>query len=267
MVAVFVVAGVLMVAAFVVALVVIGRKARAEQARIQQFQASLAKNLPPDVQADMKPGPLGPVTSVAILVVVLPIVVAGMITTGKPSEVLKVGAGLVGAIGCAAWTASIATTLLGRRNPGEVLADLSPYPLAGAVRRSSWLVWVRLAPMLFFAFTGFAFTGFQTAGDRLFWAFWVAFVLLFLLTNVMYSDRVWLAEHGLYFGGRLYPWSGFERVAWTYDGRAFALRRRLRWLLQRWTVAPWTVVPVPEGLRGAAEEALRRVMHASAPTL
>ena len=50
-------------------------------------------------------------------------------------------------------------------------------------------------------------------------------MLLLLLTNLMYSDRVWLAERGLYFGGRLYAWDGFERVAWTDDGRAFALSK------------------------------------------
>jgi len=93
-----------MVALFGASAIVIGRKARGEQARVQQFQASLARSLPPEVQADMKPRPLGLVTSVAILVVVLPIAVAGMITTGKPSEVLKAGTGLVGALGCAAWT-------------------------------------------------------------------------------------------------------------------------------------------------------------------
>ena len=44
----------------------------------------------------MKPRPLGTATSVAILVVVLPIVVAGMITSGKPSEGLEVETGLAG---------------------------------------------------------------------------------------------------------------------------------------------------------------------------
>jgi hypothetical protein len=189
-------------------------------------------------------------------------------------------------VGCATWSASIARTLLGRRNPGEVLVDLSPYPLAGAVRRSSWLVWVACTPMLFVVFMGFAFSGSQTAGDRLFLAFWAAYVPLALLTNLMYSDRVWLAERGLYFGGRLYPWDGFERVAWTDDGRAFALRRCGRWPLRRWIVVPvpeglrelqqaaltglfglWTVVPVPEGLREAAEDALRQMMAAPTPTL
>jgi hypothetical protein len=34
-------------------------------------------------------------------------------------------------------------------------------------------------------------------------------------------DRVWLAKRGLYLGGGLYFRDGFERVAWTDDGRAF----------------------------------------------
>ncbi len=260
MLAVFVVASIVMVAVVGASAFVIARKSSREQAAVQQFQASLAKNLPPDVQTDMKLRPLGPVTSVAILVVVLPIVVAGMIRAAKPAEVLKVGAGLVGAVGCAAWRVSIARPLLGRWNPGEVLADLSPYPLAGAVRRISWISWGCMAVPTLFAFIPFAVTGFQTAGDRLFWVVWMVFMLLLLLTNLMYSDRVWLAERGLYLGGGLYAWEGFERLAWTDDGRAFALRRRLRWSLQRWTVAPWTVVAVPEGSRAAAEEALRQVM-------
>jgi len=83
-----------------------------------------------------------------------------------------------------------------------------------------------------------------------------------LLTNLTYSDRVWLANRGLYFSGSLYPWAGFERVAWTDDGRAFALRKRGRWRLKR-----WTVVPVPEGSREAAEQALPQVLPAPVPTL
>jgi hypothetical protein len=262
MVAVFVVAVIVMLAVVGASAFVIARKSSGEQATVQQFQASLAKNLPPDVQADMKPRRLGLVTSMAISVVVLPIFVAGLIATGKARAMIFVGLWLVLVVGCATWSASIARTLLGRRNPGEVLVDLSPYPLAGAVRRSSRLVWVACTPMLFVVFMGFAFSGSQTAGDRLFLAFWAAYVPLALLTNLMYSDRVWLAERGLYFGGRLYPWDDFERVAWTDDGRAFALRRCGRWPLRRWIVAP-----VSEASREAVEEALRRVIPAPTPTV
>jgi hypothetical protein len=267
MTAVLVVALIVMVAVFVTALIALGRLSAKWGAEQPKFEASLVKKLPADVQADMKPRQPGLVTSAAIAVVVLPIFVASLTATGKTRDANIVGFGLLGAIACAAWTYSIARNLLCRRNPGELLVDLSPYPLAGAVRRSSWLVWAACTPMLFFAFTGFAFTGFRTPGDRLFWGYWAAYVLLFLLTNLMYSDRVWLAERGLYLGGRLYPWDSFERVAWTDDGRAFALRRRLRWLLQRWTIAPWKVVPVPEGLRERAEETLRRVLPAPTPTV
>ena len=229
------------------------------QASIEQFNASLVKHLPPEVQADMKSGQFGRVTSVAIAVVVLPVLVAGLITIGKAREVFFVRFGgillaVVLAVVSAVWTASIARTWFDRRNPGEVLADLSPYPLAGAVRRRSWLWWwVMVAYGLILPILQSA-----SEGYLLVLAFWVAFVLLGLLTNLMYLDRVWLAERGLYFHGRLYPWDGFERVAWTDDGRAFALRRKGRWLFQR-----WTGVPVPEGSREAAEEALRQVMPTS----
>ena len=251
-----VVALVVMVIVAVVALIGMGLlfgKLSGVQASIEQFNASLVKHLPPEVQADMKSGQFGRVTSVAIAVVVLPVLVAGLITTGKAHEVFFVRfGGILLAVVSAVWTASIARNWLERRNPGEVLADLSPYPLAGAVRRRSWLGWwVMVACGLILPILQPASEGYS-----LFLAFWVAFVLLGLLTNLMYLDRVWLAERGLYFHGRLYPWDGFERVAWTDDGRAFALRRKGRWLFQR-----WTGVPVPEGSREAAEEALRQVMQ------
>ncbi len=255
-----VVALVVMVTVAVVALIGMGLlfgKLSGGQASIEQFNASLVKHLPPEVQADMKSGQFGRVTSVAIAVVVLPVLVAGLITIGKAREVFFVRfGGILLAVVSAVWTASIARNWLDRRNPGEVLADLSPYPLAGAVRRRSWLGWwVMVADGLILPILQSA-----SEGYLLVLAFWVAFVLLGLLTNLMYLDRVWLAERGLYFGGWLYPWDGFERVAWTDDRRAFALPRKGRWLFQR-----WTVVPVPEGSREAAEEALRQVMPT--PTL
>jgi len=253
MVAVLVVA--LMVMSYVAGFVIL-KKASDDQAWVQQFQASLAKHLPPDVQADMKPRQLllGLVIFVAILFVVPAIIVAGSITTGN---IRLVGYGLA-AVACAWFPASIARTWLKRRYPGEVLADLSPYPIAGAVRRNSWRV--ATAQILFII----PLIGFQAHGEgySATLAVWATFVLLFLLLILMYSDRVWLAERGLYFSGRLYPWDGFERVAWTDDGRAFAFRRKGRWRLQR-----WTVVPVPEGSREAAEEALRQVMPAPIPSL
>ena len=255
-----VVALVVMVTVAVVALIGMGLlfgKSSGEQASIEQFNASLVKHLPPEVQADVKSEQFGRVTSVAIAVVVLPVLVAGLITTGKAREVFFVRfGGILLAVVSAVWTTSIARNWLDRRNPVEVLADLSPHPLAGAVRRRSWLGWwVMVAYCLILLILQSA-----SEGYLLILAFWVAFVLLSLLTNLMYSDRVWLAERGLYFWGRLYPWDGFERVAWTDDGRAFALRRKGRWLFQR-----WTVVPVPEGSREAAKEALRQVMPT--PTL
>ena len=222
MTGVFVAALIVMVAVFVVGMTVIAKKLTAEQVGVQQFQASLAKDLPPDVQADMKPRQLGLVTSVAIAVVVLSIFVAGLTTTAKPTDVVFYVFGLVAVTVFASWTAVNARTWLDRRNPGEVLVDLSPYPLAGAVRRSSWLMCVAIVPVVFVCISK-VFTGDPRAGDGLFLAAFAALLLLSLLTSLMYSDRVWLAEHGLYFGGRLYPWGGFERIAWTDDGRAFAL--------------------------------------------
>jgi hypothetical protein len=193
---------------------------------------------------------------VAISVVVLPIFVAGLIATGKARDMIIVGCGLAGAFGCAAGIALIARTWLERRNPGEVLTDLSPYPLAGAIRRSSssWLLLI--IALIFPSIIA------RAIAHWLFPAVWVAFALLGLLTHLMYSDRVWLANRGLYFGGKLYPWDGFDRVAWTDDGRAFALRRRGRWRLKR-----WIVVPVPEGTREAAEEALRQAKLAKRPAV
>ncbi len=88
-----VVALVVMVTVAVVALIGMGLlfgKLSGEQASIEQFNASLVKHLPPEVQADVKSGLFGRVTSVAIAVVVLPVLVAGLITTGKAREVFFV---------------------------------------------------------------------------------------------------------------------------------------------------------------------------------
>jgi hypothetical protein len=170
--------------------------------------------------------------------------VVGLVATGKGRELFFVGFGLVGAVGVAAWAASIANIWLNRRNPGGILVDLSPHPLAGAVRRSSWLVMAPCALLLL--------SEFQTVveGHVLFPAVMVALGLLMVLTILMYSDRVWIAERGLYLGGRLYPWFVFERVAWTDDGRAFAIRSKDPLPLQALvTFRHWTVVPVPEGSR------------------
>jgi len=176
------------------------------------------------------------------------------------TAIFIVGTGLAATVALAARTAWIARTRLDRGYRGEVLVDLSPYPLAGAIRRRFWLLFVMYFPVLF-ALIGFHLTGFQRAGCWLFLAVWAVIALLILWTYLKYVDRIWLAEWGLCLGGRLYPWDGFERVAWTDDGRAFALRRRGLWRLLR-----WTVVPVPEGSREETEEALRQVMRAPTPT-
>jgi hypothetical protein len=115
---------------FSVALIVVDRlfgKSSAAQASVEQVEARLVKRLPPDVQAEMKPRQPGLVISVVIAVVaVLPIIAAGLITTGTPNAKLIVGFGLIGAVGCAAWTAAIARNWIGRKTTGEVLADLTP---------------------------------------------------------------------------------------------------------------------------------------------
>ena len=97
--AVFVVAVIVMVAVFVVALIALGRLSAKWATEQPNFEASLAKNLPPDVQADMKPRRLGLVTSVAISVVVLSIFVAGLIATGKARAMISVGFWLVLVVG------------------------------------------------------------------------------------------------------------------------------------------------------------------------
>jgi len=250
-----------MVALFV-ALIAVGwlfGRSSAAQASVEPVEARLVKHLPPDVQAEMKPRQPWLVISLVIAdVVVLRIIGAGLISAGEPDALLIVGFGLVGLVACAAWYAAIARTWIDGRNPGEVLADLSPSRPAPPGRRSSWLKSVAFAQAMAF---GIVFQAVRD-GHLLFLAIQVAIALLTLLTYLMYSDRVWLAERGLYFGGRLYSWDGFERVAWTDDGRAFALRRRGGWRLKR-----WIVVPAPEGSREAAEEALRQVMPAKRPAV
>ena len=134
-----------------------------------------------------------------------------------------------------------------------------PQPVSARRRGPAKLlvVWVACTPMSSLSSCVLPSADRRRPATGCFWRFGRRIVPLALLTNLMYSDRVWLAERGLYFGGRLYPWDGFERVAWTDDGRAFALRRCGRWPLRRWIVAP-----VSEASREAVEEALRRVMPA-----
>ena len=217
-----VVALVVMVTVVVVALIGMGLlfgKLSGEQAGIEQFNASLVKHLPPEVQAYIKSGQLGRVTPVAIAAVVLPILVAGLITTGKAREVFFVRFGsFLFAVVSAVWTASIARNWLGRseprRSPGR------PQPVSARRRGPATLMARVVGAGRLLPYLAFPPVGSSRQACLLFLAFWVAFVLLSLLTNLMYSDRVWLAGRGLYFGGRLYPWDGFERVAWTDDGRA-----------------------------------------------
>jgi len=253
---------VLVVVPIVIAFIVIDILEIGARVKVRQGQASLAKILPPDVQADMKPKLLNLVSVLAFAAVVFLMVRVDLLTrTRLGTDIFVVGCGLVATVALAARTAWIARTRLDRGYLGEVLVDLSPYPLAGAIRRRFWLLFVMYFPVLF-ALIGFKLTGFQGAGGWLFLAVWVAIALLILWTYLEYVDRIWLAERGLCFGGRLYPWDSFERVVWTDDGRVVALRRRGLWRLQR-----WAVVPVPEGSREAAEEALRQVMPALTATL
>ncbi len=233
--------------------------------KFRQGKASLAKNLPPDVQAEMKPNLLNLMTVLAFAVVVFLMIKVDLVTgTRLGTDLLVVGFGLVATVVLAARIAWIARARLDRGYLGEVRGDLSPYSLAGAIRLRAWALSL-LSVVYFlgiFALISLHLTGFQRTGGWLFLAVWTAVALLISGTYVKYVDRIWLAERGLCFGVRLYPWDGFERVAWSKDGRAVALRRRGLWRQQR-----WTVVPVPEGSRQAAEETLRQVMLAPAPTL
>jgi hypothetical protein len=115
MTTVLVVAMIVIVAEFVIAMIALGKLSAKWAAEQPNFEASLAKNLPPDVQTDMNPIQPGLVTSVAITVVVLPIAVAGLSATGQARAALFAGFGLVGAVACVTWTASIARTWLDRR--------------------------------------------------------------------------------------------------------------------------------------------------------
>jgi hypothetical protein len=260
---------VVMVTGFVALLVIawfFEKKLSGDRASVQQFQASLAKHLPQDVQAEMmKIAQLGRVAGVAMIAVAYAILIImfGVMETVRGTDVLitRMCRALMVVL-FAAWTVSIARSWLNRRNPGEVLADLSPNLLAVAVRRGPGRL-LAMVPFLFGAFMGFLWTG-----DWWVRASFPAGMLLVSLTKLMYSDRVWLAKRGLYLGGRLYPWDGLERIAWTDDDRAFALRRKGRWRPRLFNPIPlWTVVSVPEGSREAAEQALRQVMPAPTPAL
>ena len=136
-------------------------------------------------------------------------------------------------------TAWVAKTQVDGRFLGDVLLDLSPFSLAGAIR----LMFGVMAVMYFFscfAMIGLP-TGYQKTAGWLLLAIWAAITVPILWTYLKHVDRVWIAERGLCFGGALHPWGTFERVAWSEDARVFALRRKGLWVLWR-----WVVVPVPD---------------------
>ena len=134
-----------------------------------------------------------------------------------------------------------------------MLMDLGPHPLAGAMRLRLGLLYVIYFAGVF-ALAGRYLTVPQRAGAWVLPAVWAAVALAILLAYLKDADRIWLAESGLWFGDRLYPWENFERVAWAHDGQAFALRKRGRWRLRR-----WLVVPVQKWSRDEVDEVLRRV--------
>ena len=250
-----------MVALFV-ALIVVGwlfGRSSAAQASVEPVEARLVKHLPPDVQAEMKPRQPWLVISVVIAdVVVLPIIGAGLISDRGARCFVDRGFRARRVSRVRGVDRRDRKNLDRRKEPGRSAGRPQPESAGPPGRRSSWLKSVAFAQAMAF---GIVFQAVRD-GHLLFLAIQVDIALLTLLTYLMYSDRVWLAERGLYFGGRLYSWDGFERVAWTDDGRAFALRRRGGWRLKR-----WIVVPAPEGTREAAEEALRQVMPAKRPAV
>lgn len=245
------------VVVFVIAFIVLYVVEQVARASVRQGRASLAENLPPDVQADMKPNLFNLLGVLAFAAVVFLSVWVDLLTSTRLGRnILLIAGGLVATVAFAARTAWIARFRLDRKYLGEVLVDLSPNPLAGALR----LKFGVLSVMCFLgicAMIGTWVTGFHWDVGWLLLAVCAAIPLLFLWLYLKRVDHIWLAERGLCFNGGLYPWDGFERLAWTNDGRAFALRRRSPWRFQR-----WTVVPVRNGSRQAAEKALRRLMPA-----
>ena len=139
----------------------------------------------------------------------------GFILSGHGNHAIVTSCGFALVVVCAAWLAAIIQRSFNARNPGKVLADLSPHPLAGASRRNAWRMWV--VCVLIVSMTTMSMV---TGHQWLFLAAQLALLLLSLLAILLYSDRVWLTERGIFIGGTLRPWHAFERVAWTDDGRA-----------------------------------------------
>jgi len=232
--------------------------------RLSLGGASLAKQLPPAVRADMKPGRLNLVCVLALAAVLYFTIGADrMNRTHVRTGALLVVCGLVFPVGLAVRAAWVAKTQADGRFLGDVLLDLSPFSLAGAIRLTFGLA----AVMYFFccfALIGFDLTRYQKTVGWLLLAIWAAITVpIILWTYLKHVDRVWLAERGLCLGGALYPSGTFERVAWSDDARVFALRRKGLWVLWR-----WVVVPVPDRWsREEVDKALRQVMPALAGTL
>ena len=225
--------------------------------------ASLVKELPPAVRADMKPGLLNLVCVLASAAVIyLTVGVDRMNRTHARTDALLVVCGLVFPAMLAVRTAWLARTQVDRRFLGDVLLDLSPFSHAGASRLTLGLT-VLIFVFCCFTIIGFNLTGYEKTVGWLLLAIWAAITVPILWTCLKHLDRVWLAERGLCFGGAFYPWGTFERVAWSDDTRVFALRKKGRWLLWR-----WVVVPVPERWsREEVDKALQQVMPVLAGSL
>jgi hypothetical protein len=222
-------------------------------------RANLTKQLPPAVRAEMKPGLLNAGYMLALAVVIYLTFGADRMnrTHVRTGAVLAV-CGVFIPMVLAVRTSWIARARADRRFLGEILLDLSPFSLAGAIRPFYGLAAVSYF-FGCFAMIGFGLTGYQRIAGWLLLAIWAAITVPILLTYLKNVDRVWFAERGLCVGGALYPWVTFERVAWSDDARVFALRRKGPWVLWR-----WIVVPVNDRSHKEVEKALRQVMPALA---
>jgi hypothetical protein len=227
----------------------IWRKMRPEFAKTRQFCAELRENLPPEVRAE-EPAQLG-TTIGAVIAAVFGIMIS--IRSIRPPYA-SAELGIIIFLACAA---VLVVMWIKRSRVGDVLVDLSPLPLPAFQRKN---IWIFALPVLSLALLDVTLGSHRQWTDWLLPACYISCALAMLMGTLMQSDRVWIARPGLYIAGWLYVWERVEGVAWSDDGRAFALRRTSPWVLKR-----WLPVPVRGGSRESAEAALRQFVPRPAP--
>jgi hypothetical protein len=217
---------------------------------LQKYNQNLLNHLAPEVRADLQAGQRQRVIAVSIFLIVMPIALSLAIAARFSLDFAFGTFGAIGTVCFGVWLGIVARNWWRRRQAGNVLVDLSPHPMRRTIERNNLSVFGIMA--ICFAIS------MRSTNSPSGWLFWTGEVLGFIVMSgliLTYSDRVSLRTRGVFMVGMLYDWAGLDRVSWSDDGRAVALRRKSSWFPHR-----WLVIPVPEGMRDSTTAALAQVL-------